>query len=70
MRWASVELSSVNQESGEIEYFTGQINIGNEKYLFACNTGDIHILRDLRTADCQAGIRADNIIRYLQPADQ
>lgn len=29
MRWASVELSSVNQESGEIEYFTGQINIGN-----------------------------------------
>lgn len=28
MRWATVELSSIN-ELGEVEYFTGQVNIGN-----------------------------------------
>lgn len=29
MRWASLRLSSINQETGKIEYFTGQVNIGN-----------------------------------------
>ena len=29
MRWATTELSSFNRETGKIEYFTGQINIGN-----------------------------------------
>lgn len=28
MRWATVPLSKVNEDSGEIEYFTGQANIG------------------------------------------
>lgn len=29
MRWSSLRLSSINQETGEVEYFTGQVNIGN-----------------------------------------
>lgn len=29
MRWASLRLSSINQETGKVEYFTGQVNIGN-----------------------------------------
>lgn len=29
MRWASLRLSSINQKTGEVEYFTGQVNIGN-----------------------------------------
>lgn len=29
MRWATIPLSSINEDTGEVEYFTGQINIGN-----------------------------------------
>jgi hypothetical protein len=29
MRWATIQLSSINAKTGQVEYFTGQVNIGN-----------------------------------------